>query len=46
MLKLVRYNESFYNCSDIWFWVDEEDCLKSPIFETELEAKEWLNKRN
>lgn len=41
MYKLIKYNDGHY--IDLYYWVNEEDTLASPIFESELDAKDWAN---
>lgn len=45
MLKLIRYG-NIYGHEEIWYWVNEEDNVASPIFETEPEALSWAGKHN
>lgn len=45
MLKLIKYANDFSH-HEIWYWVNEDDTLASPIFETEPEAISWANKHN
>lgn len=44
MLKLIRYNDGMCH-RDIWFWVNEDDTLASPVFECKENAKQWATEK-
>jgi len=44
MLKLIKYNDGMSH-ADIWFWVNEEDTLASPVFEHMEEANKWATEK-
>lgn len=45
MLKLIKYNDGL-TVTDLWYWIDSEERLASPIFEQKEEAFEWAKSKN
>jgi len=44
MLKLIKYNDGV-GAVDIWYFVNSEDTLASPVFETKDQAISWAHSR-
>lgn len=43
-MELVKYRDAGMN-TYTWFWVDENRRIKSPFFDTEDQAQEWLREK-
>lgn len=40
-MELVKYRDSGMN-TYTWFWVDERKNIRSPFFDSEDHAQEWM----
>ena len=40
-MELVKYRDSGMN-TYTWFWVDSQQRIASPFFDTDIQAQEWL----
>jgi len=43
-MKLIRYKEHWWQ-QFIWFWVDEEDRVASPEFNSKEDANMWYGQQ-
>jgi len=43
-MELVKYRDSGMN-TYTWFWVNEQRHIKSPFFDSEDQAQEWMRER-
>ena len=41
VMELVKYRDSGMN-TYTWFWVDSQQRIASPFFDTDIQAQEWL----
>jgi len=40
-MELVKYRDAGMN-TYTWFWVDDRKNIRSPFFDTEDQAQEWM----
>jgi hypothetical protein len=43
-MELVKYRDAGMS-TYTWFWVDERNNIRSPFFDTEDQAQEWMREK-